>query len=415
MSNAPIPQELRAGETHSASRGQATTVFVPKESRAGETRVAATPDSVKRLTKMGLAVSIEAGAGLGSSFADDEYRATGASITNAGAGFSSSDIVLMVNPPSEDTVRKMRDGASLIAHLWPVENLDAVKALSSKKMTAFAMDAIPRITRAQKHDALSSQTNLAGYKAVLMAAARLPKIFPMLMTAAGTTRPAKVVIIGAGVAGLQAIATAKRLGAVVEVSDVRPEVKEQVQSLGATYIEVKSDENLSGASGYAKEQSEEFKKRQAEVLHAHLIAADVIITTALIPYRPAPKLISARVVQEMRHGSVIVDLAAERGGNCELTRKGETFVTDNGITIMGELNLPATMPVNASELYAKNVENVLDDAIKRHKGRFAWDLGDEIVAGALVVQDGLVRHAPTREKMGLEPLPKPEPAPAKAS
>lgn len=393
-----------------------TTVFIPKELRPGETRVAATPDSVKRMIKLGLKVTIEHGAGLSSSFSDHEFQHVGANMVSLANGFADADIVLMVNPPAAEVVNQMRDGASLISHLWPVENLDAVKALEAKKMTAFAMDAIPRITRAQKHDALSSQTNLAGYKAVLMAATKLPKIFPMLMTAAGTTRPAKVVIIGAGVAGLQAIATAKRLGAVVEVSDVRPEVKEQVQSLGATYIEVKSEENLSGASGYAKEQSEDFKKRQAEVLHSHLIHADVIITTALIPYRPAPKLISSRVVEEMRHGSVIVDLAAERGGNCELTKPGETIVTANGITIMGEFNLPATMPVNASELYAKNVENVLDDAIKRHKGQFKWDLGDEIVAGALVVQDGFIRHAPTREKLGLPPLPKPEPAPvAKAS
>ncbi len=387
------------------------TVFIPRETRPGETRVAATPDSVKRLIKLGMAVEIETNAGRAASFSDAEYRDAGAKIiSTVKEGLETADIFAKVNVPTNAEVAMMKAGASVIAHLWPVENLEVVKQMAERQIDAFAMDAIPRITRAQKHDALSSQTNLAGYKAVLMAATRLPKIFPMLMTAAGTTKPARVVIIGAGVAGLQAIATAKRLGAIVEVSDVRPEVKEQVQSLGATYIEVNSDENLSGAGGYAKEQSDEFKKKQQAVLREHLVKADVVITTALIPYRPAPVLIAADVVADMRRGSVIVDLAAERGGNCELTKAGETIVTENGVTVVGELNLPATLPVNASELYSKNVENVIEDAVKRNKekkDRFIWDLDDEVVAGALVVRAGEVRHGPTREKMGLGPLPKP--------
>jgi NAD(P) transhydrogenase subunit alpha len=395
------------------------TVFIPRETRQGETRVAATPDSVKRLIKLGLSVEVETNAGRAASFSDAEYRTAGAKIVSTvKEGLETADIFAKVNPPTPAEVAMMKSGASFIGHLWPVEALDLVKQMADLKIDAFAMDAIPRITRAQKHDALSSQTNLAGYKAVLIGASKLPKIFPMLMTAAGTTKPARVVVLGAGVAGLQAIATAKRLGAIVEVSDVRPEVKEQVQSLGGTYIEVKSDENLSDAGGYAKEQTEEFKARQQQVLREHIVRADVVITTALIPYRPAPVLIKADVVAEMRRGSVIVDLAAERGGNCELTKAGETIVTENGVTVVGELNLPATLPVNASELYSKNVENVIEDAVKRNKenkGQFIWDLGDEVVAGALIVKSGEVRHGPTREKMGLGPLPKPAEAETSAA
>ncbi|MCC6575132.1 MAG: Re/Si-specific NAD(P)(+) transhydrogenase subunit alpha [Planctomycetes bacterium] len=400
------------------------TIFIPKETTAGERRVAATPDTVKKLVKDGHAVSVQLGAGLGAFYPDQEYIDAGATIEpEAAKGWGTADIVAQFNVPSEDAVRQMKEGATVISFIWAFDNLRLVETLAARKISAFAMDAVPRTTRAQKDDALTSQASLAGYKAVLLAAANLPKILPMQMTAAGTLRPAKIVIIGAGVAGLQAIATAKRLGAIVEVSDVRPEVKEQVQSLGAVYIEVKTDENLSAVGGYAKEQSEDFKKKQAEVLREHLIAADAIITTALIPYRPAPKLIAAEIVQNMRPGSVIVDLAAERGGNCELTESGKTVVK-NGVTIIGELALANTLPVHASEQYAKNVQNVLSDATK--KGVFAWDLKDDIVGGGktkdgqafpggLITHAGEVLHPKVREAMKLPPLvPKEEPKPAEA-
>ncbi len=386
------------------------SIFFPKEFPAGERRVAATPDTVKRLVKEGHSVTIEQGAGAGAFYPDTEYSQAGAAIeADAAKAWAAADIIAQLSVPMASQVSQMKEGASIVSFLWPLDNLELVKLLAERKISAFAMDAVPRTTRAQKDDALTSQASLAGYKAVLLAAMHLPKIFPMQMTAAGTIRPAKVVIIGAGVAGLQAIATAKRLGAIVEVSDVRPEVKEQVQSLGASYIEVKSEENLSAVGGYAKEQSEEFKRKQAEVLRAHLVAADAIITTALIPYRPAPRLIGADVVQAMRPGSVIVDLAAERGGNCELTEPGKTVVK-HGITLVGELALANTLPVHASDQYAKNVQNVLSDATK--KGVFGWDLADDIVGGgktkegqaypgALITHSGEVLHPKVREALKL--------------
>ncbi len=388
-------------------------IFFPKETPAGERRVAATPDTVKRLIKEGHAVVVQSGAGEGAFYSDKEYMDAGAVIEpEPEKGWGNADLVCQFHVPNEDQVRWMKEGASLVSFLWPLDNLRLMETLAARKISAFAMDSIPRTTRAQKDDALTSQASLAGYKAVLLAAAALPKILPMQMTAAGTIRPAKFVIIGAGVAGLQAIATARRLGAIVEVSDVRPEVKEQCASLGATYIEVKSDENLSAVGGYAREQSEEFKKKQAEVLREHLIAADAIITTALIPYRPAPRLIAAEIVEHMRPGSVIVDLAAERGGNCELTEAGKTVVK-HGVTIIGELQLANTLSVHASDQYAKNVQNVISDATK--KGVFAWDLKDDIVgggktkdgqayAGALITHGGEVLHPRVREAMKLPVL-----------
>ncbi|MCA8938821.1 MAG: Re/Si-specific NAD(P)(+) transhydrogenase subunit alpha [Planctomycetes bacterium] len=381
------------------------TLFIPKELRAGENRVAASPATVKKLVSLGFTIEVEAGASAASFISDEALTKAGAKIvSDKAAALSSCDLLVKINVPEAEEIQGMKEGATLVSFLWPMENQEIVKQLVEKKISAFAMDAIPRITRAQKDDARSSQDNLAGYKAVLLAAAKLPKIFPMLMTAAGTIRPAKVVIIGAGVAGLQAIATAKRLGAIVEVSDVRPEVKEQVQSLGAHYIEVEGAEGA-GSGGYAKELSEEAKAKQAAVLHKHLIEADVIITTALIPYRPAPKLVSEQVVKEMRDGSVIVDLAAERGGNCELTVPGKE-ATRHGVTIFGAVNLTTTMPLNASELYAKNVENILADATHKEHG-FRWDFEDEIVAGSMITHQGEVRHGPTREALGLGPLEKP--------
>src|SRR5262245_18444403 len=321
------------------------SIFVPKES-AGERRVATTPDTVKRLGKLGHRVSVESGAGLLSHHADEEYASAGATIVpTAREGWSSADLVLKLHPPTLAEATEMKAGESLIAFLCPLERLDVVKALVERKASCFAMDALPRTIRAQKASALTSQASLAGYKAVVLSAANLGKIFPLQMTPAGTIRPARVLIVGAGVAGLQAIATARRLGAIVEVSDVRPEVKEQVQSLGATYVEVAGATVASDKDGYAGDQSEDFQRRQRETLAEHAAAADVVITTALIPGKPAPRIVSADMVARMRPGSVIVDLAAERGGNVEGTEAGKA-VEKAGVTIFGEVNLAATLPTH---------------------------------------------------------------------
>src|SRR5829696_6767607 len=311
------------------------TVGVPRETAPGERRVAMTPDTVKRLTATGVVVEVERGAGEASGHSDDAYVAAGAAIVADAA-------------------------AAIIALLQPMTNVDLVRALATRDVTAFSMDAIPRTTRAQSMDVLSSQATVAGYKAVLMAADTLPRFFPMLTTAAGSIVPAKVLIVGAGVAGLQAIATARRLGAVVEAYDTRPVVKEQVESLGAKFVEIPVDtSDAQTAGGYAKEVSAETLRKQQEVLADHAAKSDVVVTTAAIPGRPAPRLISRETVERMRPGSVIVDLAAETGGNVELTQAGET-VEHNGVKIMGQLNLPSTMPVHASQMYAKNIQNLLD-------------------------------------------------------
>ncbi len=378
-------------------------IFVPKEIKENETRVAINPACAKRYVQDGFDVAIETGAGNASCFSDEEYKGVGATITgNADEGYAKGDLVLMVNIPTIDQVKQFKAGSTVISFLYPIQNNELVKAFADAKVNAYAMDQVPRITRAQKLDALSSQSSLAGYKAVIMAANELPKIFPLLMTAAGTIRPAKVVIMGAGVAGLQAIATAKRLGAMVDVSDIRPAVKEQVESLGGSFIEVPSEENMETAGGYAKEASAEFLKKQAEITRKHLVEADVIITTALIPGRPAPKLVAEDVVKEMKTGSVIVDLAAEQGGNCELTESGQV-VEKHGVKIMGTLNLPGTLPVNASDVYAKNIQNAIQDNMNKEKA-FAWNFDDEIVEKAMVVWEGEVRHPATREAMGLPAL-----------
>ncbi len=370
--------------------------YVLKEALEGETRVAATPATVKRYIKAGFEVVVQAGAGDLSFFADAEYAKAGATIDTDGSKVASADVVMQVAVPTVEQVDRLRDGSALVSYLWAYEHLDVVQKLVDKKIGAFSMDAIPRITRAQKDDARSSQANIAGYKAVLMAADHLPRVMPMLMTAAGTIKPAKVVIIGAGVAGLQAIATARRLGAVVEVSDVRPAVEEQVKSLGATYIKVETDEDLADAGGYAKEQSDDFKKLQQQTLEKHLIAADIIICTALIPYRDAPVIVNAGVVEQMRAGSVIVDLAAERGGNCELTEAGKV-VSKHNVTLVGTLNVNSLVPVHSSDMYSNNVRNVLLDFIK--EGVFAWDLEDDIVQGALITHDGQVRDERVKEAL----------------
>jgi H+-translocating NAD(P) transhydrogenase subunit alpha len=376
-----------------------SVVFVRNESASGERRVAATPDTVRRFLADGHRVVVERGAGRLARLPDDEYVAAGATLGTSD-DVRTADVVLTVRPPDADLVGAMREGASIVGFLWLLDRLDVARSLVARGASAFALDALPRTTRAQKSDALTSQASLAGYKAVVLAAARLPKIFPMQMTPAGTIRPAKVLVIGAGVAGLQAIATARRLGAVVEVSDVRPEVKEQVRSLGATYLEVAATA-ATGTGGYAAEQGEDFRRRQRELLADRVAAADVVVTTALVPYRPAPRIVTADMVARMRPGSVIVDLAAERGGNVEGTVPGET-VDVGGVTIVGELDLAASLSTHASEQYAKNVWSVVSDATK--KGVFAWSLADEVVAGALVVHEGEVRHERLREAMGLPPL-----------
>lgn len=364
------------------------TLFVPKESTAGETRVAAVPDTVRRMVKLGLAVQVQSGAGEAAGVLDARFTEAGATLVPDAGAASQADVVARVNPPTVAEADAMQPGAVLVSFLWPLARPDVVAALARRGVTAFAMDRIPRISRAQSMDALSSQANIAGYKAALLAADALPRLMPLLMTAAGTITPARFVIMGAGVAGLQAIATARRLGAVVEVSDVRRVVKEQVESLGARFIEVDGAEDLEGAGGYAKEASPEFLERQRAEVARRIAAADAVITTALIPGRPAPRLVSEDMVRSMRPGSVLVDLAAEQGGNCELTVPGQV-VQRHGVRILGHMNLPGMVPFHASDMYARNILNVLLHLFP--KGAAALDFDDEITAGSVVVHGGLVR------------------------
>ena len=375
-------------------------IFVPKETVPGETRAAATPDSVRRTLKRGASVTVESGIGAACAIGDEAFEAAGATVvSDAAAGYADADLVLRYHPPqrgSDDEVALLREGSALLSFLFPLSDHDLVRALAERKVTSIAVDMIPRISRAQKMDALSSQANIAGYKAVILAADHLKKMFPLMMTAAGTITPAKVVVVGAGVAGLQALATAKRLGAVVDVSDIRPVVKEQVESLGGRFIDVPTDEGAEDAGGYAKEASEEFKRRQEEELRKRLREADVLITTAQIPGRPAPKLISEEMIAEMPRGAVIVDLAAEQGGNCALTRPGEVADVD-GITIVGLRNIPAMVPIHATDMYAKNLYNFLQDFLK--EGELNLDPEDEIIAGALITRDGQIVHAATKERI----------------
>jgi len=369
-------------------------VFIPKENNKSETRVSATPSSIKDLIKLGIEVHVESSAGEKSFISDEEYSKKGATIVkNPSDSFSKADIVLGVLAPELNNVKMMKKGSSIISLCQTTRELDYVNTLSQHSINGFSMHLIPRTTLAQKMDALSSQANIAGYKSVLMAANRLSVYMPLLMTAAGTIRPAKVLIIGAGVAGLQAIATAKRLGAQVEAFDVRPVVREQVESLGAKFIEVESESDDGvGEGGYAKETSDEYKEKQQQLMHKHLQSADIVITTALIPGRPAPLLITKSMVETMKPGSVIMDLASENGGNCELTKKDEITVIHQ-ITIDGTSNIPGTMPVHASELYSKNILAFLTYLIKDKK--LTLDLEDEIISGALFTTDGKVTDKPT--------------------
>jgi len=363
-------------------------IGIPKETKERETRVALTPDVVKSLVSKGYQITVESSAGMGSSFADDDYRAAGATIvSDPNAVYSQADCVLKVNPPLPSEIQMMPKDSKLISFMWAATNKDLVHACAQANVTAFSMDAIPRISRAQKMDALSSQSNLAGYKTVLLGANALGKIFPLMMTAAGTIKPCKVVIMGAGVAGLQAIATAKRLGAVVWVSDIRPETKEQVESLGGKFIEVQGDESIKTEGGYVKAVSEEFLKKQQEVIAKHVAEADLVITTALIPGKKAPVLITEDMVKSMRAGSVIVDMAVEQGGNCPLSELNKSVVK-HGVTIIGEANLPGLLPTNASELYAKNIQTFLEHL--SDKSGFKLDLNEEITKGSIITHAGQI-------------------------
>ncbi|HKA25974.1 MAG TPA: Re/Si-specific NAD(P)(+) transhydrogenase subunit alpha [Gaiellaceae bacterium] len=354
-------------------------VGVPRETAAGERRVALVPESIKRLAGGGFEVAVERGAGQAASFPDSDYEEAGASLVDEAY---SSDAVAKVQPPSAEEAARLRDGQVLIGFLQPLTDAQGIDRLSERGVVAFAMESIPRITRAQAMDALSSQATVSGYKAAVLAADQLPKFFPMLMTAAGTVAPAKVLVVGAGVAGLQAIATARRLGAVVSGFDVRPIVREQVESLGATFLDL----GIAGeetAEGYARELSEEAQQRQQEALEARLPDFDAVITTALVPGHPAPRLIPASAVAAMRPGSVIIDLAAEAGGNCELTEPGEVVVRED-VTIVGYTNLPSTMPFHASQLYSRNVLALLEHLAPEGELKLDWD--DEITASACVTR-----------------------------
>jgi H+-translocating NAD(P) transhydrogenase subunit alpha len=370
-------------------------IAVRKESAAGERRVAIVPESVKRLLAKKIDVSIQAGAGAASLASDDEYRAMGARVdASLEALLADADAVVQIHPPAQDDVMRLKEGTVLVSLLYPLVSPEIVRALAARQVTAIAVDMIPRTTLAQMMDVLSSQATAAGYEAVLMAAAALPRFFPMLMTAAGTIAPARVLILGAGVAGLQAIGTARRLGAVVEAFDVRKVVKEQVESLGAKFVEVDSAEDAQTAGGYAKEVSEEYKKKQADLLAAHVAKADVVICTALIPGRRAPVLVTADMVKTMRAGSVIVDLAAEQQGNCELTRPGQTVV-DHGVTLIGATDVPSRLCAHASQMYSRNMEKLLFYLTK--DGAWNLDFKDEIVAGSVITHGGAIVHSRTKE------------------
>jgi NAD(P) transhydrogenase subunit alpha len=376
-------------------------IAVLKEIRPGETRVALAPETCKKLAQTGYAVGVESGAGAAAWFPDESYREAGAAVeTDPAALVASADIVLKVNAPAVDPGRNevqwMRPGSILLGSLQPLRNVDVMGALASRKVTAFSTDAIPRTTRAQAMDTLSSMANITGYKGVLLAAAELPRYFPMFMTAAGTVFPAKVFVIGAAVAGLQAIATARRLGAHVMATDVRPEVKEQIESLGAKYVGIELKESAAAGGGYARELTEEDKARQRALLAEQCAASDVVVTTALIGGVFAPKLISADMVRRMRPGTVIVDLGADGGGNCELSRLGGTVV-ENGVRILAPLNLPATVPTHASLLFSRNL-NAFVQAFTKEK-RFTIDLTDDIQKGSIITHEGEILHPKTREAL----------------
>lgn len=363
-------------------------ISIPKETIAGENRVACVPDVASKLIKAGYEVQIEKDAGLSAGFRNEQYEKSGAKIIeNSDQLFSNADVVLKVQKPTDDEMKKLKKGTLLISFIYALHYPEIAKDCAQNGIDLIAMEMVPRTTLAQKMDALSSQANLAGYKSVLLAANHLGKIFPLMMTAAGTISPARVVIMGAGVAGLQALGTAKRLGAVVEVSDIRSAVKEEVQSLGGKFIEVETTEDMQDERGYAKEASEEFLRKQKELIFKHITEADIVITTALVPGRKAPVLVTEDMVKNMRPGSVVLDMAVEFGGNCEVSENGKT-VKKHGVTIIGEPNLPSLVPTHASEMYSKNILSLIQHIGK--EGKIELKLEDEIVKGCLLTRNGEV-------------------------
>ncbi len=388
-------------------------IAVPAETQGAETRVAVTPETVRKFKGLGAEVVVETGAGLASGISDADYEAAGASIAaTAAAALAGAAIVLKVRRPAESEIEGLPAGALVVATMDPYGNEAALAALAKAKVSAFAMEFMPRITRAQVMDVLSSQANLAGYRAVIDGAAEYGRALPMMMTAAGTVPAARIFIMGVGVAGLQAIATARRLGAIVTATDVRPATKEQVESLGAKFLAVEDEEfkQAQTAGGYAKEMSREYQAKQAELTASHIAKQDIVITTALIPGRPAPKLISAAMVESMKAGSVIVDLAVERGGNCELAKPGEVVVTPNGVKIVGHLNVPGRLPATASQLYAKNLLAFVETLIDKAEKKVAVNWDDELVKATALTRDGAVIHP----NFAAKPAPKPEPEPVPA-
>lgn len=384
-------------------------VTLLRETQPGERRVALVPTSVKDLKKAGLDVVIESGAGEASGFSDHEYEEAGAEVAaDPASALEGTDVVLKVAPPSDADIAALPRGAILVSLLNPLGDPDRSRKLADAGVTAFALELVPRTTRAQSMDVLSSQATVAGYKAVLLGANRLTKFLPMFMTAAGTIRPGKALVLGAGVAGLQAIATARRLGAKVEAFDVRPAVKEQVESLGATFLETEHDVTAEGSGGYAKELSEEQHERELELIAAHIGDADLVITTAQIPGRPAPLLITEEMLKTMRPGSVVVDLASESGGNCARSKPGEAVVA-HGVTVLGPLNLPAELPVHASQMFGKNVTTFLKEMIS--EGELALDLENDVVGPTCVTHEGKIRNERIRESLR-DASPAADPAPA---
>ncbi len=368
-------------------------IAVPLESQPGEKRVATVPEVVGRLVKLGVEVLIEEGAGIGAHYTDQAFKEAGATLVDdLERLYSEAEVVLRVQPPAPEVVRRQKAGSIAIGFMNPYQNVELVKAMCVKRVTSLAMEFIPRITRAQAMDALTSQASVAGYKAVLMAADRLGKFLPMLTTPTGTVRPAKVLVIGAAVAGLQAIATARRLGAMVEAYDVRTAAKEQAESLGAKFLQAAIKAEAEG--GYARELTEEEKRMQQEMLAKHIAQADVVITTAAVPGRPSPRIITKEIVESMRAGSVIIDLAAEGGGNCELTQPGKS-VHRKDVEIYGPLNVASMVPVHASEMYAKNLFNLLSLMIK--EGELAPDWEDEVLRESTLTRDGEIKHEPIRQ------------------
>ena len=371
-------------------------IFVPKETAPGETRVAAVPETVKGMQKLSLTVQVERGAGLAAGFPDADYEEAGATLVDGDAR-KAADIVLGIQIPAPEACSRQKQGSKLICTLTPGNALDSIKALRDAKVTAIGLEFMPRITRAQKMDILSSQASVGGYQAVLLAATHLPKMFPLMMTAAGTITPAKVLVLGAGVAGLQAISIARKLGAVVEANDIRPAVKEQVESLGGRFVDTGSPPDAETAGGYAKEAGEEFLQKQREILTKHIAGADVLITTALVPGKKAPVLVTEEMRKVMSPGSVIVDMAAGQGGNVVGSKPDETVVVD-GVTIIGETNLPARCAADASRMFARNVLAFLGEFIDK-EGTMTFDIEGEILSAVSIVHDGIVRHEPTAKAL----------------